>query len=486
MKKFATYLSLLGLLASVACADFEYRIEPDNSLTITNYTGGGGDISVPELIDGHRVAEIGPAAFADCDVLAGITLPASVVTIGAGAFRYCYNLASVNLGNGVAMIADYAFYSCTSLTNIVLGTNVSTIGNGVFFYCGSLKGIAIPARVTAIGETALQNCSALAEIVVAEGNPAFASSNGVLFDKTMTTLIQCPGGKAGDYAIPPGVAAVGNEAFRYCYSLTGIAMPASLATIGEAAILNGPSLVAFQVDEGNADFSSLDGVLFNKEQSLLIQCPGGKIGSYAVPAGVTAIGDAAFYECSSLADITFPDSLTSIGNDAFYNCTALIRIKFGGNVFTIGSKVFFGCSKLEKVTIPENVASIGTDAFIGCAGLVAVCFEGNAPGAGDSLFDDGSPVVVFRRLGSTGWEETFAGQSVAIWPEFLTATIKPEGLALEIVASENQEVLLEQCLDLSGGDWQPVSTNTIVGNTLVITIPVWADDPMSYYRLALP
>lgn len=461
-KRFICF-SVSAWFAVSAGADFEYRIEPDSTLTITSYVGIGGDVSIPPMIAGHTVAAIGPAAFADCAVLTGIAVPDSVVSIGEGAFRYCYSLTQAALGNGVRSLDNYAFYSCTSLTNVAMGTNLSAIGNAVFFYCGSLGRIAVPAGVSSIGALAFQNCPGLVEITVAEDNAVYASLDGVLFDESMATLIQCPGGRVGDYSIPAGVAAIGNGAFRYCYGLTGIALPASVAAIGAAAFLNCSSLTNYLVADGNAEFAGVNGVLFNRTQTRLVQCPGGKIGSYAVPDGVAAIADAAFYGCGGLTEIAIPASVVSVGSEAFY-----------------------GCAGLVKITIPGSVAQFGLDAFKGCSSLVAVCFGGNAPNAAESVFNDGSPLVVYRLYDASGWQETFAGQPTAIWPEFRAAAIQPAGFVVEIVADADQHVVLEKCLNPSVGEWTPVSTNTIVGGPLEIAISDWTNDPMRHYRLVLP
>jgi hypothetical protein len=150
------------------------------------------------------------------------------------------------------------------------------------------------------------------------------------------------------------------------------------------------------VEDANQNYASVDGVLFNKSNTQIIQYPAGKAGnSYEIPNSVTSIGSYAFYGCSSLTDITIPDEVTSIGSGAFYGCsslteitipegvtsiefhtfngcTSLTEITILGEVTSIGSSAFSGCSSLTEITIPEGVTSIGEWAFYGCTSLTEI------------------------------------------------------------------------------------------------------------------
>jgi hypothetical protein len=120
--------------------------------------------------------------------------------------------------------------------------------------------------------------------------------------------------------IPNSVTSIGNYAFYDCSSLTSVMIPNSVTSIGEFAFEGRSSLTSIEVDEKNTAYSSLDGVLFNKEQTILICYPTQKEGtSYIIPNSVTSIGDVAFQNCSSLTSVTIPNSVTSIGEGAFAN-----------------------------------------------------------------------------------------------------------------------------------------------------------------------
>jgi hypothetical protein len=132
------------------------------------------------------VTSIEDGAFSGCSSLSSITIPNSVTSIGYGAFQYCNSLTSAAIPNGTTNIGVYAFAWCPNLTSITIGTNVASIGEYAFGYCYSLMTITVDAR-----------------------NSAFSSVEGVLFDKSQSTLIQYPGGKTGGYTIPSSVTSMG-------------------------------------------------------------------------------------------------------------------------------------------------------------------------------------------------------------------------------------------------------------------------------------
>ena len=107
----------------------------------------------------------------------------------------------------------------------------------------------------------------------------------------------------------------------------------------------------------NSSYSSVAGVLFNKNQTVLIQYhPGGKAGSYTIPDGVTNVGINAFTGCSSLTNVIIPKSVISIGDGAFALCTNLTSVTIPNSVTSIGDFAFMGC---PNVTIPKSAAHVG-------------------------------------------------------------------------------------------------------------------------------
>jgi len=163
-------------------------------------------------------------------------------------------------------------------------------------YSGPGGAVVIPSTinglpVTRIGDFAFYYCTSLGAITVDALNSVYSSEDGVLFNKSQTLLIQCPGGKAGSYTIPNSVTNIEDGAFFSCTSLASVTIPNSVTSIGNEAFHYCTSLSAITVDALNSVYSSEDGVLFNKSQTLLIQCPEGKAGSYTIPNSVTSIGN---------------------------------------------------------------------------------------------------------------------------------------------------------------------------------------------------
>jgi hypothetical protein len=205
------YNVLLALiLLTPAVVQAQFTVSTNNSaITITGYTGTGGDMSIPATIYGMPVIEIGDFAFWQNTNVATVSVPNSVIRIGHQAFTYFSSLIDVTMGN-----------------------SISNIGSGAFAACTSLPMIAIPPSVTTIGDSPFEGCPSLTAIMVDSLNPAYRSTDGVLFNKSGTILIQYPGGKTGNYAVPPGVTDILDLAFGGCTNLTEIVIPNTVISIG--------------------------------------------------------------------------------------------------------------------------------------------------------------------------------------------------------------------------------------------------------------
>ena len=138
------------------------------------------------------------------------------------------------------------------------------------------------------------------------------------------------------------VTDIGTYAFFNCSSLTSVTIPSNVTSVGDLAFGWCSRLTSIVVDPQNSVYCSVAGVLFDKNQTTLIQCPGGKAGNYAVPSGVTNIASSALNGCTSLTSVTIPASVTRIGNYAFDWCISLTGIYFHGNAPSVGSDVIAG------------------------------------------------------------------------------------------------------------------------------------------------
>lgn len=151
---------------------------------------------------------------------------------------------------------------------------------------------------------------------------------------------------------------IGDKAFARCTALENITIPNGVINIGNYVFAGCNSLQSINVSEGNSNYLSCGGVLFDKSKSVLIKYPEGKKDtSYIIPDRVTSIGDFAFMYCISLKSITIPNSVTSVGCDAFRWCVLLESIIIPESVPSIGKGALFFCESLKSITIPENVTS---------------------------------------------------------------------------------------------------------------------------------
>ena len=258
-------------------------------------------------------------------------------------------------GSTITTIPDSAFYSCGQLLGIIIPDSVISIGERAFCDCWNLTNITIPNSVTYIGDNALLACTSFSAINVAVDNSAYIEQDGILYNKNKTKLISYPAGKSTpSFIIPNSVTAIGERAFSGCKNLTSITIPNSVTSIGNVPFPNCTSLTVINVDSGNINYISDQGVLYNKSKTILIAYPAGKsASSFNIPNGVTSIEYAAFSGCKNLTSITIPNSVTSIGISAFSACV-----------------------NLTSIIIPNSVTSIGNSAFALCNGLISVTFQG--------------------------------------------------------------------------------------------------------------
>ncbi len=357
----------------------------------------------------NTVTNIEKYAFGGCG-LKSVTIPNSVVEIGSGAFQQCSSLTSVSIPNSVTEIGSGAFSRCSSLISVIIPNSVKRIDYNVFSYCSSLSSVTIPESVTEIIAGAFSGCDSLNEILVSEENITYASADGILFSKDMTSLIRWPGAKTvcnipnsvtkiGDSAfsdcsnltsvtIPNSVTEIGGSAFYGCSNLTSVSIPNSVTEIGRSAfygcssltsvtipnsvtsIVNNPfvactSLQEIVLQDGNKNYKTIDGVLYDHNISKLIIYPAGKGNIFEIPNSVTEIGDDAFSRCSILTSVTIPNSVTKIGSNAFSFCSSLTSVTIPNSVTKIESGAFSDCSALTTVfALPMTPPSCSSSSFL--------------------------------------------------------------------------------------------------------------------------
>ena len=272
---------------------------------------------------GWRCPVCGALFDAEGNELSSVSLLAdNIVASGTCGDNLTWVLDDVGLltisGNG--QMYDYSSRSKASwyeynesITAVNIGNGVSSIGAWAFYDLDNFSDITIPSNVSSIGAY------------------AFAGSN------------------VKNVTISDGVNSIGEEAFNSCMELTEIV-----------------------VDEGNANYCSLDGVLFSKDKNTLIKCPAAKSGEYTIPSGVVNIEKTAFQCCNKLTGLHLPDSLRNIGESAFYSCYSLESLLIPEGVTSIPYGMVSQCNGLKNVSIPSSVTSIGERAFMNCESLTQI------------------------------------------------------------------------------------------------------------------
>jgi hypothetical protein len=196
-------------------------------------------------------------------------------------------------------------------------------------------------------------------------------SFGGYFDIDTLTIIG--GDTLTGIIIPNSVTSIEDNAFYNCGSLTSVTIPNSVTSIGYSAFYNCGSLTTININTGNTAYSSVDGVIYNKNKTALVTYPAGKAdASFVIPDNVTYIGDNAFSYCRNLTSVTIPDNVTYIGDSAFSYCGSLTSVTIPNRIAIIRDYTFSYCSSLASVIIPNNVAIIRDYAFSYCSSLASV------------------------------------------------------------------------------------------------------------------
>ena len=248
----------------------------------------------------------------------------------------------------------------------ISGKAVTSIDESVFSLCGEsdevhkTKTLIIPETLTDIPYRSFKTLHNLEEIIVEEGNAAYRSEDGVMYDKDMKTLEVCPRNRKGSLTIPDGIEKIARLSF-YDSALSEICLPESLKEIEGGAFEGCSNLTGIALPESIEEIG----------RHAFLGCE--KLREIIVPEGINAISDAVFWDCRALSSVRLPESLKSIEPDAFRKCGSLENIVIPNKVTMIRNYAFSECSRLKSIRIPDSVRQIGSKAFFESDKAVIEC-----------------------------------------------------------------------------------------------------------------
>lgn len=336
-----THLAFLGLLACVSASAYDFSatnadgqdlyfdFTTDGNAALTFRQRGeaaySGDLTVPETVglDGntYRVTAVGHYAFGMCDALTSVTLPASVAEIPANAFDGCLNLTDIKVkGSAHFTSRDGALYTADGSTLVALAPG----------YEG--------------------------DFTIAEGVERIADR----------ALGGCPFVTAAE--MPESVTEIGSDALYFCNWLRDITISPSVVSIGHAALADCASLRSISVADSNPKYTAEAGVLYDKNQTTLLQCPGAGADFGPIPSSVTAVGPMAMFRNMGVTTVKLPEGLTTISQGAFADAQMLTTIELPSTITSIGSMALAMCPALKSIYIdvadPAKI-ELGVEAFAG-------------------------------------------------------------------------------------------------------------------------
>lgn len=437
--------------------------------------------------EGYHVAKIPNYAFAYCSSLRSINIPECTTKIGQYAFTvyslanikdFVYNygvksetshkatdiyidIDNITIPANVESIDTYAFYNRgLKLSSLVFeGTNANkdlTIAANSF---GILADYASALDSTNKGNVTLESVKFPANLVSVGGlflNGSIANITSQYLNLSSIDLDDCSrlttlgdnfmaGTSLTNVSIPDSVTTIGNYVFANKMVPNGdytetmqfggeIILPANLKSLGTYFCAAVSGVTSFKIDDSNANYKTVDGVIFSKDGATLINYPfGKKTESYVVPEGCTTIADGAFKSNPNIKSINFNEVTTingtytfakthiqsidhtfeSVGDYAFLgcadlttvnidiksnvpaylfqNCTSLKTVTLGENISELGNFIFSGCAALDTINFSAKITKVGNSAFNGCKALVSMDFS-DATSIGTNVFQNASNI----------------------------------------------------------------------------------------------
>lgn len=282
-------------------------------------------VEIPTLYEGFPITIIGEESMMAYDHLFSVWMPKTIKTIETSAFEGCGLLQKLNFPEYLKEIQDYAFCNCDSLNINIIPDYVEYLGTGAFAYCHLMQEMILSSKLKTLKTHTFQECDSLACVYVSD---AIETIEDNVCEKE-THLVK-----------------VKADAFDLCRKQ-------------EAIIVN--------VDDPL--YTTIDGVLYNKDCTSLIRYPADKKGdTFVIPDTVTKIERYAFDHNYELHKVVIPDSVTIIETGAFQFCEHIVEIKLSKNVHTLASETFVYCSDLKHIDI-SHVTEMEDTVFYSCQSL---------------------------------------------------------------------------------------------------------------------
>ena len=394
---------------------------PD-SVEIIDNLAFEGCTSLETVHLGNGLKTIGASAFSRCSALVDINLPDNLESIGAYAFDQCSSLKSILVGDKVTNLGEGAFSFCSKLETVVLGKGITQIKSQTFYWCPSLESITIKGIInSAATDGLIAGASAQVYLYFDDIAQLFSSPLLGKINGQMHIFINGQEDEITTITIPDSVTTLKSLYFEKLQSVRIINVPESVISIDSETFSNCPSLEAVNVDADNPNYSSQDGVLYNKSKSSLICVPMMYEGTVNLPnSTTTGITFSKFSNRQKLTaievgaenpdyasfngllydktlktlisapggiknNVTFADACTTISFYAFSG-SALQEITIPGHVLEIGGNAFKDCKSLTSITISSGVSSLGECILDGCSSLQHFTFEGETISLSNQTF----------------------------------------------------------------------------------------------------
>lgn len=318
------------------------------------------------------VTSLEERAFYSCAKLTSIILPDSITKLGSSVFNSCTLLISVNIPSGLTYLGSSMFSNCNSLASITIPDNITKIERFVFERCKLITSIYIPRSVINISPQAFGEMVNLTSLEVDGNNAEYVSVDNILYDKSISTLHTCAGGKEGGLTVPDSVKIIGEYAFNYCEKLTSVVLPDVLTSIGGYAF-SFSGITSLVIPDSVVNIGMRPFYLCRK------------LTSVTLPKNMVAI-PMYMFEASAISSIEIPDSVVSIGGGAFSSC-GITSIKIPSKITSIEPNTFKGCQALTSIKIPEGVTIIKDSAFAECSSLNSIELPESLETLEDSVFE---------------------------------------------------------------------------------------------------